>query len=245
MTPEEEFEQERLEITGRLGEDAALHRASLDWHLRAWKQKYSYNFSWGGLPVIQLPQDIIAIQEIIWQVKPELIIETGIARGGSLIFYASMLELLGGNGAVLGIDIDIREHNRRAIEEHPLAKRIRMLQGSSIDPEIARQVQDAAKGKSRVLVILDSNHTHAHVLAEMQAYAPLVKKHSYLIVLDTIIEDFPAEEFHDRPWRPGNSPKTAVFEYLRACDRFEIDAKIDAKLQISVGPCGYLKCIKD
>ncbi len=244
MTPEAEFAQERRDIIERLGNNTALKRASLEWNLRAWKAKYSYNFSWGGLPIIQLPQDVMAIQEIIWQVRPELIIETGIARGGSLIFHASILEMLGGGG-VLGVDIDIREHNRRAIESHRLAKRINLLQGSSIDPAIIRQVHTAAQGKQRVLVILDSNHTHAHVLAEMQAYAPLVKKGGYLIVLDTIIEDFPAEEFHDRPWRPGNSPKSALFEYLRTNDRFEIDASIDAKLQISVAPCGYLKCIKD
>ncbi len=213
--------------------------------MRSIKNKYSYNFSWTGLPIIQYPQDIIAIQEIIWQVRPELIIETGIARGGSLVFHASMLELIGGEAEVLGVDIDIRAHNRRAIEAHPLAKRIKLLQGSSIDPQIVRQVHEAAQGKQRVLIILDSNHTHAHVLAEMQAYAPLVKKGSYLLVFDTIIEDLPEDAFLDRPWGPGNNPKTAVFEYLRTNDRFVIDTDIDAKLQISAAPSGYLKCVKD
>lgn len=245
MTPDDEFELERQRNIARLGEDEALRRASHEWHLLAIKDKYTYNFNWAGLPIIQLPQDIMAIQEIIWQVQPELIIETGIARGGSLIFYASMLELLGGDGAVLGIDIDIRDHNRRAIEAHKMVKRVRMLQCSSIDPAIVRQVHAVAAGKQRVLVVLDSNHTRQHVLAEMQAYAPLVKKGSYLIVLDTIIEDFPPEVFNDRPWEPGESPKTAVFEYLQTSNRFVIDTAIDAKLQISVAPSGYLKCVED
>ncbi len=244
MKIDQDFEQERVNIITRLRSDAALQRASMDWNLRAWKEKYSYNFSWAGIPIIQLPQDIMAIQEIIWSVQPELIIETGIARGGSLIFHASMLELLG-RGSVLGIDIDIREHNRRAIEAHRMAKNIRMIQGSSISPDIIQQVHAAARGKQSVLVILDSNHTHAHVLAEMQAYAPLIKKGGYLIVLDTIIEDFPVGEFHDRPWRPGDSPKSAVIEFLRSNDQFAVDTDIDARLQISAAPNGYLKRVRD
>lgn len=245
MIIDEEFEEERQRNIQQLAGDSVLNHASKEWLLHTLKHKYCYNFSWAGLPIIQYPQDIIAIQEIIWQVRPELIIETGIARGGSLVFHASMLELIGGQGEVLGIDIDIRAHNRRAIEAHPMAKRIRMLQGSSIDSAIIQQVNAAAAGKQRILVILDSNHTHAHVLAEMQAYAPLVKNGSYLLVLDTIIEDLPEDTYPDRPWAPGDNPKTAVLEYLRTNDRFVIDADIDAKLQISVAPCGYLKCIKD
>ncbi|MEJ7861516.1 MAG: cephalosporin hydroxylase family protein [Pyrinomonadaceae bacterium] len=206
---------------------------------------YSYNFSWMGRPVIQFPQDMMAMQEIIWQVKPDLIIETGIAHGGSLVFYASMLELLGEDGFVLGVDIDIREHNRVAIEEHPMAKRVRMIQGSSIDENIAAQVYEIAGDKKRVLVTLDSNHTHDHVLKELELYSPLVKKDSYLVVFDTVIEDMPEDFFPDRPWGKGDNPKTAVWEFLKTNDRFEIDSEIHNKLLITVAPDGYLRCIKD
>ena len=208
--------------------------------------KYSYNFSWLGRPIIQYPQDIIAMQELTWSIQPDLIIETGIAHGGSLIFYASMLELNAACGGpqdaeVLGVDIDIRAHNRAAIEAHPMFKRISMIQGSSIAPEIIEQVQTKAEGKRRVLVYLDSNHTHEHVLAELKAYAPLTSVGSYCVVFDTVIEDMPAEMFPDRPWGPGNNPKTAVREYLKSHPEFEIDKQIDHKLLISVAPEGYLK----
>jgi cephalosporin hydroxylase len=178
-------------------------------------------------------------------VKPDFILETGIAHGGSLIFYASMLELLGQDGRVLGIDNDIREHNRVEIERHPMFKRITMLQGSSVDEALARQVQEFARGRKRVLVVLDSNHTHQHVLKEMNLYSPLVTKGSYLVVFDTVIEDMPKGFFADRPWDKGNNPKTAVHEFLGSNDRFVIDKEIENKLLITAAPDGYLKCIKD
>jgi cephalosporin hydroxylase len=212
------------------------------------KPKYSYNFSWLGRPLIQYPQDIIAMQEIIWEVKPDLIIETGIAHGGSLIFSASMLELIatctGSEGEVLGIDIDIRTHNRKAIEEHPMFKRISMIQGSSIAPEIVAQVKEKTKGKNRILVCLDSNHTHDHVLAELEAYAPLTTVGSYCVVFDTVVEDMPAELAGDRPWGKGNNPKTAVWKYLKTHSEFEIDKSIHQKLLITVAPDGYLKRVR-
>jgi cephalosporin hydroxylase len=185
------------------------------------------------------------MQEIIWQVEPDLIIETGIAHGGSLILYASMLELLSGDGLVLGIDIGIREHNRVEIEKHPMFKRITMIQGSSTAEDIVRQVHDFAKGKKQVLVALDSSHTHDHVLKELQLYSPFVTRGSYLVVFDTLIEDMPEGFFPDRPWGKGNSPKTAVWEFLKKNDRFVIDKDIGNKLLITVAPDGYLKCIKD
>jgi cephalosporin hydroxylase len=208
------------------------------------KYRYSYNFNWLGRPIIQLPQDIIAMQELIWQVKPDLIIETGIAHGGSVIFYASILELIGKGGHVLGIDIDIRKHNRVEIEKNPMFKRITMIQGSSIDEDVARQVYEFAKGKNCVFVILDSNHTHEHVLRELELYSMLVTKGSYLVVLDTLIEDMPDDSFPDRPWGKGNNPKTAVWEFLKTNNRFVIDKDIENKLLITVAPDGYLKCIK-
>ncbi|MDF1644106.1 MAG: cephalosporin hydroxylase family protein [Pseudomonadales bacterium] len=222
------------------------------------KHKYSYNFSWQGRPIIQYPQDIVAMQELIWEIKPDLIIETGIAHGGSLIFSASMLALLELADAaekgsvidpaitcrkVLGIDIDIRQHNKKAIEAHPMSNRIQMIQGSSIAPEIVEQVKGIAKDYQRVLVCLDSNHTHEHVLAELEAYAPLSSVGSYCIVFDTIVEDMPSTMFPDRPWGPGNSPKTAVWEYLKKHPEFENDKKIPNKLLITVAPDGYLKRI--
>lgn len=225
-----------------------LHRLSNEWLIKSAEKKYSYNFSWLGRPIIQYPQDMIAMQELVWEVKPDLIIETGIAHGGSLIFFSSMLELVaactGSEGEVLGIDIDIRAHNRKAIEEHPMYKRISMIQGSSIAPEIIAQVKEKAKGKKRILVCLDSNHTHDHVLAELEAYAQLIAVGSYCVVFDTVIEDMPEGFFPDRSWGPGDNPKTAVWEYLKTHPEFEIDKSIDNKLLISVAPDGYLKRVR-
>lgn len=243
-TAADNFEVEKRENIRKLGENHRLSTASKKWIADTSVYKYSYNFAWLGLPIIQFPQDIIAMQEIVWRVKPDLIIETGIARGGSLIFYASMLELIGKNGQVLGIDVDIREHNRRAIESHPLSRRIRMFQGSSIDSKTVQVARDLAQTKKRVLVALDSNHTHDHVLRELDLYSPLVTKDSYLVVFDTIIEDMPDGYYPDRPWGRGNNPKTAVHEFLKKSNRFMIDKEIESKLLITVAPDGYLRCVK-
>ena len=254
-----EFEEE---VVGRLaanGENAALIKAGEAFTRESTLPKYSYNFFWQGRPIIQYPQDIVAMQELIWQIKPDLIIETGIAHGGSLIFSASMLTLLDYCDAVdqgrpldpsrperqvLGIDIDIRAHNRAAVEAHAMANRINMIQGSSIDPAIVARVHALAKGYQRILVCLDSNHTHDHVLAELEAYASLVSPGSYCVVFDTIIEDMPADMFTGRPWGPGDNPKTAVHQYLEAHPEFEIDKNIQDKLVITVAPDGYLKRIR-
>jgi cephalosporin hydroxylase len=197
-----------------------------------------------GRPIIQYPQDMVAMQEIIWDIKPDLIIETGIAHGGSLIYYASLLELMG-HGEVLGIDIDIREHNKKEIESHPMFKRIKMIQGSSIDENIVEEVKKYTSGKEKIVVCLDSNHTHDHVLKELEYYSPLVSLNSYIVVFDTIVEDLPDGYFSQkRPWGIANNPKTAVHAFLNAHDNFEIDFSIDNKLLISVAPQGYLKRIK-
>jgi cephalosporin hydroxylase len=241
------------------GSDQALRDTTREWINNANRLKYSYHFEWQGRPIIQYPQDMIAMQELIWEVKPDLIIETGIAHGGSLIFSASMLALLDMYEAielgtilnpkeskrkVVGIDIDIREHNREAIEAHPMASRIQMIQGSSVAPETVDQVKEIARGCQRILVCLDSNHTHEHVLAELEAYAPLTSIGSYCVVFDTIIEDMPKEMFPDRPWGPGNNPKTAVWEYLKSHPEFEIDTAIQHKLLITVAPDGYLRRVR-
>ncbi len=239
------FAAERLHNIQELGGHPELKSLSQQWLGAVSRYKYSYNFSWLGRPIIQLPQDIMAMQELIWQIKPALIVETGIAHGGSLIFYASMLELLGGNGVVVGIDVDIRAHNRREIEAHPLFRRIRLIEGDSTEPAVVEEVYGLAEGKAPILVALDSNHTHEHVAKELRLYAPLVQKESYLVVFDTIIEDFPAGYFHDRPWDKGNNPKTAVAEFLAANPRFQVDQDLESKLLITVAPGGYLKCIAD
>ena len=259
MPPYRQFKKECAEEVERLGQDATLAAATRSWINLANRHKYSYHFEWLGRPIIQYPQDIVAMQELIWQVKPDLIIETGIAHGGSLVFSASMLALLDmieaiesdtticpkeSKRKVIGIDIDIRAHNRDAIEAHPLASRIQMIQGSSVAPEVIDQVRQIASGYQRVLVYLDSNHTHEHVLQELRAYAPLVSVGSYCAVFDTIIEDMPADMFPNRPWGPGNNPKTAVHEYLRSHAEFENDRKIQHKLLITVAPDGYLKRIR-
>ena len=246
MTP---FEQEIAERVSANAGDKELARAAREFTVASIVGRYSYNFSWLGRPIIQYPQDIVAMQELIWAVQPDLIVETGIAHGGSLIFSASMLELNASCGGpadarVVGVDIDIRAHNRAAIEAHPLARRITMLQGSSVAPEIVAEVQRLAASRKRVLVALDSNHTHAHVLAELEAYAPLTSVGSYCVVFDTVIDDMPASMFPDRPWGPGDNPKTALFEYLKRHPEFEIRKDIDHKLMITVAPDGYLKRVR-
>ena len=249
MDPSESFKSQVAGNIVSLAADKDVQGLSRIWSRETNRSGYTYNYSWLGRPIIQYPQDILAMQELIWSIQPDLIIETGIAHGGSLIFSASMLELNAACGGpidakVLGVDIDIRAHNREAIEAHPMFRRISMIQGSSIAPEIIEQVKVAAAGKQRVLVCLDSNHTHDHVLAELRAYAPLTSVGSYCVVFDTLIEDMPAEMFHDRPWGPGNNPKTAVWEHLKTHPEFEIDKQIDHKLLISVAPDGYLRRIK-
>ena len=240
------FNDEVSERLHQNGKNVELLKSAHSFIEKSTEPKYSYNFSWMGRPIIQYPQDIIAMQELIWSIKPDLIIETGIAHGGSLIFSAAMLELnavCGGpaDAEVLGVDIDIRSHNKQAIEAHPMAKRISMIQGSSIAPEIIAQVKDKAKNRQKILVCLDSNHTHEHVLAELNAYAKLTSVDSYCVVFDTLIEEMPAEAYPDRPWGPGNNPRTAVWEFLKSNKQFQIDKNIDNKLLISVAPDGYLK----
>jgi len=254
-----EFEKEVSKRIEEVPRNKALLAAAKSFKAETILSKYSYNFSWLGRPVIQYPQELVQMQNLIWQIRPDLIIETGIAHGGSLIMSASMLALLDlcdgieagltidpkkSKRKVLGIDIDIRPHNRAAIESHPMASRIQMIQGSSIDSEIIAKVRAIAANYSRVLVCLDSNHTHEHVLAELHAYAPLASVGSYCVVFDTIIEDLPAQTFPDRPWGPGNNPKTAVWEFLKGHSEFEIDRSIQDKLLITVAPDGWLRRVR-
>jgi cephalosporin hydroxylase len=240
------------------GRDDILKSLTRDWFCEATKYNYSYHFEWLGRPIIQFPQDIVGVQQLLWQVKPDLVIETGIARGGSLIFYASILELIAQCGGaigskVLGVDIDIRNHNREAILAHPMSKRIEMIQGSSIDELVVEQVRQKARKAEKVMVCLDSNHTHNHVLRELRNYAPMVSVDSYLVVFDTVVEDLPSNLVKDRAWSAGNNPKTAVFEYIKEIYgknsagidgeplNFVIDKKIEDQLLITVAPSGFLR----
>ncbi|MDY6793325.1 MAG: cephalosporin hydroxylase family protein [Thermodesulfobacteriota bacterium] len=244
MNKVQQFAIERKQRIKNQGTDEVLLKSSKRFQTDTIRTKYSYNFTWMGQPIIQYPQDMVMMQEIIWKVQPDLIIETGIAHGGSLIFYASMLSLLNNGGHVLGIDIDIREHNRKLIDKHPMSMHITMFEGSSISQEIVARTHDLAKNKETILVVLDAMHTHDHVLEELNLYSPLVSKDSYLVVFDTIIEDLGDEFFQDRPWGVGNNPKTAVWEFLQTNDRFAIDKEIENKLLVTVAPDGYLKCLK-
>jgi cephalosporin hydroxylase len=243
--PIEQFKWEVESNISQLQADSDVQALSRIWMREVGRYKYTYNFTWLGRPIIQYPQDVFALQEIIWDTRPDVIVETGIAHGGSLIFHASMLELIGCGGRVIGVDIDIRAHNRKAIEDHPMARRIELIQGSSIDPATVQQVRERIGDAQRVLVILDSNHTHDHVLAELQMYSPFVKSGDYLIVYDTLVDDLPPEFSADRPWGPGDNPKTAVHAFLKSNARFVIDERIEAKVLITVAPHGYLRCVED
>ena len=259
MDKHQQFKQEVAQNIRSLGEKSSLKTQSYKWIEDTAADNYTYNFSWLGRPIIQVPQDMVAMQELIWDIKPDLIIETGIAHGGSIIFSASMLAQLDmceaiesgelidpkkSKRKVLAVDIDIREHNRQAIDDHPMASRIEMIQGSSIDPDIVNKVKAFAKQYSRIMVCLDSNHTHEHVLAELEAYANLTSVGSYCVVFDTVIEDMPDTLFPNRPWGPGDNPKTAVWEYIKSHPEFEIDKSIHDKLLITVAPDGFLKRLK-
>lgn len=240
---DEKFEKQRREDIEKQGQDEEIKRLSRDWFVKAAGHNYSYNFNWMGRPIIQFPQDIIACQEIIWETRPDLVIETGIARGGSLIFWASMMHLLDQGGKVIGVDIDIREHNRQEIVEHPMNRYIRMVEGSSIEEETVDKVRELAKPHKRVMVVLDSMHTHDHVMRELELYSPFVTPGNYLVVFDSMVEFMPDDFYSDRPWGKGNNPYTAVTEFLRQNGRFVQDRVMEDKLLITSSPGGFLKCV--
>ncbi|MDO7909128.1 cephalosporin hydroxylase family protein [Pseudomonas monteilii] len=241
-TPQQIFAEECATQIAEQGQSQTLKQLARDFYDESAKHKYTYHFSWMGRPIIQLPQDMIAMQELVWRIQPDLIIECGVAHGGSIIYYASLLQLLG-HGEVLGIDVDIRAHNRQAIESHPMAHRITLFEGSSVDLTMVERVRAHAQGK-RVMVVLDSNHTHAHVLEELRHYAPLVSVDSYCVVMDTVVEDMPADAFPDRPWGHGDNPKTAVWAFLEENGDFQIDQTVQDKLLLTVASDGYLRRVR-
>jgi cephalosporin hydroxylase len=253
MDDHSEFLLERRKRIESYSSDGSLQQLARQFLLDSIKANYFHNFDWLGLPIFQYPQDIMALQSIIWSTRPDCIIETGVARGGSVVFYASMLELLGGNGFVVGIDVDTRAHNRKRIMEHPFSKRIRLVDGSSIADATVTDVRKLTKDRRNIMVCLDSNHTHDHVLRELEIYSPMIAPGCYCVVFDTIVEIMGKGYYANRPWDTGNNPKTAIDEFLKclrdkprkACDgailRLEVDQEIDAKLLVSSAIGGYLK----
>ena len=240
---DKKFDERNKKFEKTMSKDVEFKKLSQRWFDISLKYEYPYHFTWLGRPIIQYPQDILIVQELIWKIKPDLVIETGIARGGSLIFTASILELIG-KGNVIGIDVDIRKHNREEIEKHPMFKRIKMIEGSSIDKKIVKKIFKLAERKKKILVLLDSSHTHSHVLEELKSYSPLVNKGSYVVVFDTVLEDMPKNSFPNRPWDKGDNPNTAVKEFVKKSNRFKIDVDMERKLMITSNPSGFLKCVK-
>ena len=238
-----DFENEKKFSINKMKSDSKMSDLNKEWFELSFEHRYPYNFSWLGLPIIQYPQDIIAIQEIVWKVQPKTIIETGVARGGSLIFYSSLIKLIGNGGKVIGIDIDIRKHNRKRIEKHRLFESIELIEGSSIESQTVKKVDESIDKSSPVLVVLDSNHTHDHVLSELHLYKDFVTKDSYIIVLDTHCETLPQHLLANRPWGKGNSPMTAVMEFIKTNKGFKIDSEIHEKLGVTGAPSGYIKKI--
>lgn len=239
---DKEFEKRNRQKINEMSKNISLRKKSHDWFEHAFNYEYSYHFSWLGRPIIQFPQDMIAIQELVWNVKPDFIIEAGIARGGSLIFSASLLELIG-KGEVIGIDVDIRKHNKEEIEKHSMYKRITMIEGSSTSEKTLKRVKKLIGTNKKVIVLLDSMHTHKHVLQELDMYSPFVKKGGYIVVFDTVIEFLSKGSFPNRPWDKGNNPHTAVKEFLKQNKRFKVDINFEKKLLITSCPNGFLKCM--
>ncbi|MDG1286926.1 MAG: CmcI family methyltransferase [Rickettsiales bacterium] len=243
--PIKQFLDERHADIVKMGQDEELRQKSLEWMHHADKYKYTYNYSWMGRPVIKYPNDMMIQQELMWALKPDLVIETGIAHGGSIIFTAAMMEMMGIDGEVVGIDIDIRKHNRDAIEAHPMMKRITMYEGDSVSSEMVEKVRAHTEGKKCVMVILDSLHSHEHVYKELQAYADMTTVGSYCVLPDTFIEFFPKGYYSDtRPWDVGDNPYTAMQQYMSEVNHFEIDKSLTHKAMITETIDGYLKRVR-
>jgi len=244
----QEFEDHKKAMSLALGRDSEAFNEALELLLTLNKYDYSYLWSWMGVPIIQMPADVMATQEVIWNTKPDIIIETGVARGGSVIFMASLLAAMGNDaGKVIGVDLDIRAHNRETIENHVMAKRITLIEGGSVDDDVLAKVKAAIPPGARVMVVLDSDHSYEHVLAECRAYGPLVTDGCYLVVADTVMgfvtEDNTAQK-RSKIWYKGNEPLRAIKEYLGETDRFEIDPVLNGKLVLSSSPSGYCRCVK-
>lgn len=241
-----EFEAHKREMSLALGRDETAFQHAVDTLVHLDKYDYAYLWSWMGVPIIQMPADILATQEVIWNTKPDIIIETGVARGGSMIFMASLLQVIG-KGRVIGVDIDIRAHNRDSIETHLLAPRISLIEGPSTAPETLQRVQAEIPAGASVMVVLDSDHSRDHVLSELRTYGPLVTEGHYLVVADTLLgrQDMSqAPTKRSKVWYPGDEPYAALKAYMGETDRFEIDEALNGKLVLSSSPGGYLRCTR-
>lgn len=240
-----EFDIKVKKNLNKMNRDKKLFKKSLNWMIHADKYKYTYNFQWAGIPVIKFPNDLVALQEIISKVKPDVIIETGVAHGGSVVFSASMLQLYSSKSSfVVGIDIDIRKHNLTRLKKNKFYNRLKLIEGSSTAPDVIHKVKKLIKGKKKIMVFLDSNHTYQHVKDEINIYKDLVTKNSYLVVEDTFSEYFPKGYYSNRPWDVGNNPMIALKEFLQQNKNFVVDREICSKLQITETFDGYLKKIK-
>lgn len=237
------LEDDRQKSAKTLEQDNEVQKLAIDLITKSDRHFHAYQWNWLGLPIIQMTEDVMAAQELIWEIKPDVIVETGIAWGGSMVLYASILELIG-KGSVIGVDVVLPQGNVDRIMAYPFSKRISMINGSSIDPSVADRVKAKIRPGQTVMLMLDSNHTHDHVLEELKLYAPLVTKGSYIIVSDTVVEDIPEQTHRPRPWGHGNNPKTAVNEYLKTTDRFELDPYYNAKVLMTFDKGGYLRCVK-
>lgn len=244
MFDRDQFEASKKQTASEQMKDAVLRKTALDFVVESDKHGYGYQWTWLGLPFIQMPQDMIVTQEVIWETKPDVIIETGIAWGGSIVFYASLLQLIG-KGEVVAVDLNLYDHVAQQVMGYPFSNRIHLYKGSSTDPSVAAKIKSHVKSGQKVMVLLDSNHTHQHVLDELRVYAPLVTKGQYLIVSDTIVEDIPSQTHRPRPWGPGDNPKTALRQYMKESNRFEVDRYMNDKLLLTFSPDGYCRCIAD
>lgn len=243
MFKRDDFEADKRRNAQAQYRDQRLRKQSLDFIVESDKYGYGYQWTWLGLPIIQMPQDILVTQEIIWQTKPDVVIETGIAWGGSVALYASLLQLIG-KGTVVAVDLNLMDHVEAQIMALPFSERIQLYKGSSTETSMRQKIAAHVKPGQSVMVLLDSNHTHDHVLEELKLYAPLVTEGQYLVVSDTVVEDIPVQDHRPRPWGPGNNPKTALQAYLAQSDRFVVDEMIDSKLLLSYTPQGYCRCVK-
>ncbi|MGI0526489.1 cephalosporin hydroxylase family protein [Rhizobium giardinii] len=242
----QEFEAHKEEMCLALGKDNDAFRQSVETVVALDKYDYSYLWSFLGVPIIQMPADVMATQEVIWATKPDVIIETGIARGGSMIMMAAMLKLIG-KGKVIGVDIDIRAHNREAIETHPMSPLIELIEGPSTAAETLAKVKASIPAGGSVMVVLDSDHSRDHVLDELRHYGPLVTEGQFLVVADTLLGRVEAAQTptkRSKIWHPGDEPLTALNTYLGETDRFQPDDVINGKLVVSSSPGGYVRCIR-
>ncbi len=236
------FEKDKIEFAEAQYGDAELRQKANDFLVHSYKHNYGYQWTWLDLPIIQMPQDIVITQELIWKNRPTVIIETGVAWGGSIVLYASLMQLYG-EGRVVGIDLNLHDHVSDQIMSYPFSDRISLIKGSSTDESIVESIRSSITPEDRVMVILDSNHSHQHVLDELRIYAPMVTQGQHMIVSDTIVETIPSHDERPREWGKGNNPATAVWAYLEESDRFEVDEMVDKRLLMGFTPGGYLRCV--